>query len=509
MAVDVLFLYTAIGVRALTVNQHSLGVTGVMKKLRWLIAIGMCLLLATPAPAQAAAEAPVYVKELNFVFLHGAGGCICSLQLLADFIEEKLPDYIADYEQAGGGTRVRADVLQRCVPSDVDIDTWAQNIADMVADYLPGKENIILIGHSMGGKAALYAVAHDVGGLAEKAAMVVTINSPIKRLHDYQLTGGGSARDYCRARWLFADKGVCNSIAYYDSSQDGLWVSQNKHWLAFISSEAAPLGEQFNIGGIDALPRDMDDNIIPLSAQYTEAADVVYYGEYDHGDFSESVEVSEFMAEQILNSIFGGDIACSVSVRSGNFAHKADWLLGTDHWSDAVGEILTASGTIEHRNASYFRWQEWEDVVGDYIPGYQRSSYEVSRGTFFPFFTGVVEARWLESANPEDGRLYVRTRAAPRGSVRVEWGVYHQGLLPEGVGRDHYEIEIAAGTPFTGIRQVSWLSDDPRDLRILINSEAESPFRWFRAEWRLYAQEKRYRQLITNLPGFFEGGTPD
>ena len=40
----------------------------------------------------------------------------------------------------------------------------------------------------MGGKAALYAVAHNIGNLADKVAMVVTSNSPIKKLSNYYFT---------------------------------------------------------------------------------------------------------------------------------------------------------------------------------------------------------------------------------------------------------------------------------------------------------------------------------
>ncbi|HKJ89052.1 MAG TPA: hypothetical protein VKA48_11140, partial [Gammaproteobacteria bacterium] len=76
--------------------------------------------------------------------------------------------------------------------------------------------------------------------------------------------------------------------------------------------------------------------------------------------------------------------------------------------------------------------------------------------------------------------------------------IYRRGLLAEGQ-RDHYEVEIDTGTPLTTIRYVSWLSSDPGDLRLKINSEAERPFRWFRAEWRVYAKEARYRQIIDHI----------
>ena len=472
-----------------------------MKRLALLIAIGLFVQLGFCSSAQSALEDPVQVKELNFVFLHGAGGSICDLQLLADSILEQLPAHILDYEQSTPGTSIRVDTLQRCYPNDVDIKTWANNIADSIDKHFHNKKNLILIGHSVGGKAALYAVAHNIGDLADKVALVVTINSPIKSLDEYYVTGGGSVLDYCRARWLLSDQGVCNSVAYYDSSQDGSWVGSNKHWLAFISGEAAPSSVQFDIGGIDAWPRDMDDSAIPISAQYSEGADVIYYGEHGHSDFRVLDEVAGFMAEQILRYLFGGPIECSVFARGGAFEHKANWLPGTDYWEDVVGEVLVGSGRLEHKNESYIKWQEWEDVVGECPPEGKRSSYQVSRVSSFPFLTSIQESHWLSPDNPEDCRLYLRTRAAPRSRVQVDWSIYRQGLLPMEIKRDRYEVEIVTGTPLTNITRVSWITDDPRDLRLRIWSQAESPFRWCKAEWRAYSKGIRQRKVIDEISG--------
>ena len=480
---------------------------GIIKRLALLVAIGLCIQLGLPNSVQSASEDSTQVKELNFVFLHGAGGNACALQLLADSISEQIPAHILNYEQANPGTRIQVDTLQRCYPSDVDIKSWANNIAYSIDQHFHNKDNLILVGHSMGGKAALYAVAQNIGGLADKVAMVVTINSPIKSMDRYYITGGGSAVDYCRARWLLSDRGVCNSVAYYDSSQDGSWVGYHKHWLAFISGETAPLSEQFDVGGIDALPRNMDDSIIPLSAQYSDGADVIYYGEHGHSDFAQSAGISSFMADQMLRYLFGGNIECSVLASSGTFEHQADWLLGTDYWDEIVGEALVSSGSVRHRNESYTNWQEWEDVVGEFIPEGKRSSYQISQVRFLPFFTGVKESRWLSPDIPEDCRLYLQTRVAPKNYIQVDWRIYQQELLPAGTERDHYEIEIVNGTPLTGIRDVSWVSDDPRDLRLRIWSEADSPFRWFKAEWRVYSKESRQKKVIDEIPGQVLSGT--
>ena len=471
-----------------------------MKRLAVIITIGLCLQLGFCAPAQSAPEDPVQVKELNFVFLHGAGGNSCNFQLLADTIAEQLPAHILDYEQANPGTKIQTDTLLRCYPNNVDIQTWAQNIADNINKHFPNKKNLILIGHSMGGKAALYAVAQNVGGLADKVILVVTINSPIKSLQQYYFAGGASVLDYYRAAGLISDQGVANSIVNYDSTTDGRLVGNAKHWLAFISAESAPLSQQFDVGGIDTFPRDMDDTIIPLSAQYSNGADVIYYGEHGHNDFAVQDEVAGFIAEQILSYLFGGSIECSVLAKNGTFEHKAGWVPGTDSWEDVIDEIPVSSGSLRHWNGSA-HWQEWEDVVGEVLPNDERSNYQVSQVKYFPFLASIKESRWLNPDNPADCRLYLRTRAAPGNYVHVNWSIYRCGLLPSGIERDHYEVGIATGTPLTGIRRASWATADPQDLRLQIESEAESPFRWFKAEWRVYFKESRQRKVIDEIPG--------
>lgn len=468
---------------------------------RFALSINMALFtfLVLSMPGLSTPENTVLVKELNLVFLHGAGGNACAFQLLDDYLTGQLPEYIVDYEKDNPGIEIQVSKLRRCYPGYADIESWAGNIVESINEHFAGKENLVLIGHSMGGKAALYAVARNVGGLADRVAMVTTINSPVKSLNRYSVTGGGSVEQYCGIRWFGTDEGICSSVASYDSSQDGSWVAQNKHWLAFISGEGAPLSDQFNVSGVDAWPRDIDDLIVPLSAQYTGAADVVYYGEYGHSDFSVIDEATAFIGDNILRYIFGDNIERSLFTMGSTFEHRADWLIGTDHWEDIAGEIPASSGKIEHTNESYTRWQEWEDIVGGCRPGSLKGSYYVKR-TSLPVLTAVMEAYWLDPDNPAECQLCLRTRAAPRTTVEVEWRVSQRGLLPEGIIRDHYEVEITDGTPLTGIRRVAWLTDDPRDLRLRIWSEAQSPFRWFKADWRVYYKEVQYRKVIDGIP---------
>jgi pimeloyl-ACP methyl ester carboxylesterase len=471
-----------------------------MKRLLLLIVSVIAASVVFPGPVQSAPGNTGEIKELNFVFLHGMGGNSGDLQLLEDSIVAQMPAYITDYEYDHPDIKIQTDMLLRCYPNEVDIDTWAKNIADTINEHFSDKKNLVLIGHSMGGKTALYAMSHNIGNLADKVAMVVTINSPIKSLVNYYYIGGDTALDYWGAQLLMSSQGVLESLVNYDSSQDGQWVSINKHWLAFISSESSPLSSQFNVSGVDPLPRDMDDTIVPISCQYADGADVVYYGQYAHSDFSKLDEVSNYMADQILRYIFGGNIECSVFARGGSFEHKAGLFPGTDYWQDLIGGVLAESGTLTHKNNSYIKWQDWEDVVGEYSAGIIRSSFQTTQKNSFPILTGIKQSSWASADDPEDARIYLSTRAAPRSSVQVDWSVYQQGLLPSGIKRDHYEVEIETGTQYTSIRQVSWETNDLRDVRLRIWSQAESPFRWFKAQWRVYFKESRQRKIIDELP---------
>jgi pimeloyl-ACP methyl ester carboxylesterase len=451
-------------------------------------------------PAQAISGNTTNVKEVNFVFLHGMGGNASAFQLLEDSIEAQMPAYITNYEYAHPDIKVQTDMLLRSYPNDVSIDVWANNIADAISKHFADKRNLVLIGHSMGGKTALYAVAHNIGNLADKVAAVVTINSPIKSLVNYNYVGGDTALDYWGAQMVLSDRGVLESLVNYDSSQDGKWVSSNKHWLAFISAESSPLSSQFNSSGIDPLPRDMDDSIVPISCQYAEGADAVYYGEYAHSDFTKLTQVADYMADQILRYIFGGNVECSVFVRGGSFEHKAGLLPGTDYWQDLVGGVLADSGTLIHKNDSYFKWQNWEDVVGGYLNGSERSNFQTVLQRSCPILTGIRQANWGISGDPQDGRLLLSTRAAPRSSVQVDWSIYQQGLLPPGITRDHYEIDLETGTQLTSIGRVSWETSDPQDIRLRIWSQAQRPLRWFKVQWRVYVKEVRQRIIIDEIP---------
>jgi pimeloyl-ACP methyl ester carboxylesterase len=466
---------------------------------RFIISIILVLVFFLAGSGLVKADTAASVKEVNFVFLHGMNGNAGAMQRIEDSIIDLLPAYITDYKYSHPNLKIQTSTLNRSYPNDVNIETWAKNMADAINKRFAGKKNLVLIGHSMGGKTALYAVSHNIGNLADKVAMVVTINSPIKSLVNYYYVGGDTALDYWGAKMLISGTGVLESLVNYDSSEDGKWVATHKHWLAFVSCESSPLSRQFDTNGVDPLPRNMDDTIVPIDCQYADGAEVVYYGEYAHGDFTELNEVSTFMADQIISSIFGGTLECSVFARGGSFEHKADLFPGTDYWQDLVGGVLASSGSLSHRNDSPFALKEWNDTVGENSNGNERSSYQIIEKNSFPLFTGVKEVSWANQDDPADTHLNLVTRAAPLSAVNVDWSVYQKGLLPSGIGRDHYEVEIETGTQLSSIGNLSWQTSDSRDLRLRISSQSESPFRWFRANWRVFYKENRQRQFIDEM----------
>lgn len=464
-----------------------------------ILAITLGAQLVFPVAAHSAPQPLSQVKELNFVLLHGAATDDADLQLLGDSISDQALPFISTYETANPGVKVQVNLLRRTYPNDVSIEAWAANIASDIDKRFTGKQNLILVGHSMGGKAALYAVARDIGGLAKKTAVVATINSPIKRLNDYYVTGGGSAADYCGARWLGAGGGVCGSIGSYDSSLDGQWVATNKHWLAFISAESSPLSTQFDVG-VDGYPRDMDDGFVPISAQYSTGADVFYYGEHAHGDFAHLAPVAGIVADALLRYVFGSDLEFSVLAGEGAFQHTAGWLPATYRWDEVFGERLIGSGSLTHVNESLFNVHEWEDTVGDSPSGSARGSFQVRLRDSLPFLTWVVESRWLDPTNTADSRLYIHTWTYPRTSVILDWSTFGQQLLPPRSKRNHYEIKVYDGTPLADVPQASWAGNDPRDVRLQVSSQAQGPFRWYHATWKVYTSETRQRKVIDEIP---------
>lgn len=464
-----------------------------MKRIIFTVLVFVTLLITLIGSSVQAAPA-VEVKELNLVFLHGANSTSCAMQLLSDIISIKIKDFIFNYETSHPGVKIVYNSMNRCYPNNVDIDVWANNIATSCKSFFHDS-NLILIGHSMGGKTALYATANNIGGLRDMVKGVITINSPVRNLNRYYFTGGG---DYWSAAWLIPqDHGVVGSLEQYDAGDDGTWVAANKHWLALCSAEFSPTSPQYDISGTDVLPRDMDDKIVPISAQYAKGADVVYYGEHGHSDFMEDPVLSTYLAENILRYIFGGTLEYSVLKGSGVFEHEAGWFPVSYSWNDLAGEFPSQTGTIIHKNNSA-KWQNYEDIVGQISSTEKRSTFELKR-TSFSWISAVLGADWVSPDNNNDERLLVRTRAAPWSTVKVDWVI--NGFSETEIGaRSRYEVRIMTGTPFTSIDRVNWVSvENEHDFRLNITSQAEGPMRYFEASWKTFSLEYRSHEIISGL----------
>jgi hypothetical protein len=242
----------------------------------------------------------------------------------------------------------------------------------------------------------------------------------------------------------------------------------------------------------------MDDGLVPISAQYSAGADAVYYGDHGHSDFSDYPDVTVIIADQVLRYIFGGTIATSTPDSGGTFEHHAGFLPFTYRWNDRLGETIGASGIISHTNGSLFSWETWAEIVGACSPGSLPASFHVNL-TSIPLLTRLGQAGWASPADPTNCGLNIVTRAAPKSQVTVKWKILEHKPLPQGVSRDHYEITVTAGTPVVGITSASWLTDNLTDVRLNARSQAEGPFRWFKAEFRVFYQQPVQRKLIDDI----------
>ena len=138
-------------------------------------------------------------------------------------------------------------------------------------------------------------------------------------------------------------------------------------------------------------------------------------------------------------------------------------------------------------------------MVGACSPGSRPSRYQISVSSF-PFLTRLTLHKWANPTDPADCSVEIGSRAAPKTRVTVKWKIIEDRPLPAGTKRDHYEIKVVEGTPVVGITAASWMNDDTGDVRISSNSRAEGPFRWFKAEYRVFSQKTVDRKVIDQIP---------
>lgn len=273
-------------------------------------------------------------------FFHGLGGNLTS----------NIP-LINEINQQFNNSGIVLKFLNPQLPNDVNLNSWSQNIAislkDWIEQNLQYNPRIVIVGHSMGGKAALYAAAHDDQGIFNYVESIITINSPIKNLGRYKLftyMWNGLVVSLIAKKYLHSFKTASIiDIRDKDSSIDAKkWViDEKKDWMAFISGENYPSDPSYDLktmlGEVDPFPREMDDGIVPIDAQYTENAIIEYYGSYDHQSMINNQIVVKNLASIIVKYCFGEFINVSKFYEKGENTHIT---ILPKEWTDIVGDRI-------------------------------------------------------------------------------------------------------------------------------------------------------------------------
>jgi pimeloyl-ACP methyl ester carboxylesterase len=422
--------------------------------------------------------------EIWIAFFHGLGGHpIVNVPLIENISR--------NFEQEG----ITLKYINPQLPNDVNLEEWSNNIATEIVKWAGNETQshpwIILVGHSMGGKAGLHAAANNLKNINKYVASVITINSPIKNIGRYRpLTyfWNGVLLHLVAERFLHNHKVValkdCRDI---DTSIDGRkWLSQgNRSWLSFISAEAYPTDPACNLPltktSIDMYPRYMDDGLVPIDAQYTEDSTTVYYGVYWHQAMVEDPEAIHSLANTTVQYLTGDTINISRFHNAWIYNHQT--IIPTN-WNDVVGrdEIFLDSGHISYAADLLPPYEQVDTVGGNFTN--QRSRYEVQKTSGAGSI--IKNVTWM-SSNPTDYRLNIAIQYLPFGKMELDWRVY--GIIPSPLLRDHYEIEVLDGSSYghSKILYAGWITNDITDLGVNIRSWAALGI--INVGWKVYLKE--------------------
>jgi pimeloyl-ACP methyl ester carboxylesterase len=391
------------------------------------------------------------------------------------------------------------------LPNDVSLEEWSNNIATEIEQWASNETQtqpwIILVGHSMGGKAGLHAVANNLKNIDKYVASVITINSPIKNLGRYRpftYFWNGLLLHLVAERVLHTHNVAalkdCRDI---DTSIDGTkWVSeQNRSWLSLISAEAYPTDPacDFNLTGKpqDMYPRYMDDGLVPIDAQYTTDSTTIYYGEYWHQAMVNNPCAIHTLANITVQYLTGGSVNVSFFHSAWLYDHKS---ILPRHWNETVGrdEILLDTGHISHA-AGLLPPYQWNEEVGRNY-SFPRSRFEVQQTSGIG--SRVAKADWV-SANINDYQLDITIQSLPLCKIDMDWRVY--GIVAPFFHRDHYEMEVLEGSSYghSGIRYGGWLNNNNTDLGICIDSWAT--FGTVKVGWSVFLKEPQSFENMSNL----------
>jgi pimeloyl-ACP methyl ester carboxylesterase len=393
--------------------------------------------------------------EIWMAFFHGLGGNSTVNIPLIKNISKNL-------EQRG----ISLKYINPQLPNDVSLDEWSNNIATAIDAWAKNETQthpwIVLVGHSMGGKAGLHAVANKIKNIDMYVSSVITINSPIKNIGRYRpftYFWNGMLLHLVAERVLHTHKVAalkdCRDI---DTSIDGRkWLSLgNRNWLSLISAEAYPTDPECDVQlrqkPIDMYPRFMDDGLVPVDAQYTEDSTTIYYGICWHQAMVDNPTAINLLANIIVKYITGEPVDISLFHDAWIYDHQTRI---PTQWNDTIGrdEILLDSGHISHA-AGIFPPYRWVDSVGGSFVD-QRNRYEVQKTSGVG--SRIMSVSWT-STNPTDYRLNIATQLLPGCKIELDWRIY--GIIPPQFERDRYEIEVLEGSSYghSGIQYAGWVN---------------------------------------------------
>ena len=278
---------------------------------------------APSASASSTAEppAPPTPLALHFVYVNGlsdpdhyanAGGSLKGLSnAVAADVKAKAPAFEAAHNVKISTTATFANVytnLDGSVPDPGTDDGTGQQVANKWRSQLVaklkqafpnGEKNIILVGHSTGGRAAMEVTA-DVGpdnkvgsanyGFKDRVAGVVTVHGMLDALSEYPTSAVISFELGCSAA---KKPGWCGYAANISSWPAADWVATNRRSLVMTGS--------FDDCGFP-IWGEQSDNALPLRAQGSPASvglglaklssgaygasHGVYYGDFCHSDIT-------------------------------------------------------------------------------------------------------------------------------------------------------------------------------------------------------------------------------
>ena len=196
-------------------------------------------------------------------------------------------------------------------PNNLGLERWATNIAQRIRNRLKDMSDtgkVIIVGYSMGGKAALYAVGHNISDIRDSIDVIITINTPYHDLAEF--APALLTKAACQAAHFWKrtpDRGACEDLVHHDST-DTVRTIQDETDIpiyALASSEDMPLSLSCNSpimsSPVDPYAWYLDDGNVPLKAQSVEGVKTIYYGNFCHWDLLEpSSPVLRVLAREIL-----------------------------------------------------------------------------------------------------------------------------------------------------------------------------------------------------------------